>query len=139
MPTPYLTKLAEKHHRSIDYVEKLWDKAKDVAETNGHKDDWAYTVGVLKKMMGEKASFDPIVDTVTMDVPLLTRILELSREEVKSDADLHFVLERIIAASKTTQVLTMRDYATIAGKQPEAKPEAVAQINRVLSRLRLQS
>ncbi len=133
MPAPYIEKLADKHHRSVEYVEGLWNKAKQQAEEQGHKGDWAYVVGVLKRMLGETSATDSAVDTITMDVPLLTRILELSREEVKSDADLHFVLTRIIAASKTTDVLTMQDYVAISGKSSEA---SLSTARRVLSRLR---
>ena len=60
-----------------------------------------------------KEAQDP-VDTVTMDVPLLTRILELAREDVKTDADLHFVLTRILDL-KNKGVLTMQDYEQITG------------------------
>lgn len=61
---------------------------------------------------------DP-VDTVTLDIPLLTRILELSREEVKTDADLHDLITRILEL-KNRGVLSMNDYDHIAGiKGPE--------------------
>ena len=55
------------------------------------------------------------VDTVTLDIPLLTRILELAREDVKSDADLHFVITNILAI-KNKGVLTMQDYDEILKK-----------------------
>jgi len=58
---------------------------------------------------------DP-VDTVTMDVPLLTRLLELARENIKSDEDLHVVLSRILEL-KNKDVLTMNDYTQIAGPE----------------------
>ena len=52
------------------------------------------------------------VDTVTLDVPLLTRVLEFVREDLKSDVDLHFVLTNIINI-KNKGVLTMQDYESI--------------------------
>lgn len=55
------------------------------------------------------------VDTVTLDVPLLTRILELAREDLKSDVDLHFILTNILNI-KNRGTLTMQDYADIAKK-----------------------
>jgi hypothetical protein len=58
------------------------------------------------------------VDTVTLDVPLLTRILELAREEVKSDEDLHLVITNILAI-KNKGVLTMQDYDAILKKQDQ--------------------
>lgn len=52
------------------------------------------------------------VDTVTMDIPLLTRLLELVREDIKSDEDLHFILTKILEI-KNKDVLTMQDYDQI--------------------------
>ena len=52
-------------------------------------------------------------DTVTMDIPLLIRVLELSRETIKSDMDLHRVVEKLINI-RTKGMLTMKDYNYIA-------------------------
>lgn len=52
-------------------------------------------------------------DTVTMDIPLLIRILELAREDVKSDAELHEIVERLLEL-KNKETLTMEDYDYIA-------------------------
>jgi hypothetical protein len=52
-------------------------------------------------------------DTVTLDIPLLIRVLELAREDIKSDMDLHRVVERLIDM-RNNGVLTMDDYDTIA-------------------------
>lgn len=54
-------------------------------------------------------------DTVTMDVPLLIRMFELMREEVKSDEELHNVVERIL--SMKNKKLTMSDYKRITEKK----------------------
>lgn len=53
------------------------------------------------------------IDTVTLDVPLFVRVLEHAREDLKTDADLHVFVERVIKASKGVDVLTMADYAEI--------------------------
>jgi|LakMenEpi03Aug12_release.lakeMendotaPanAssembly.Ray.scaffolds.fasta_scaffold289095_3 hypothetical protein len=58
-----------------------------------------------------KENRDP-VDSVTMDIPLLTRILELSREDIKSDVDLHNLLTSILN-QKNKGILTMQDYESI--------------------------
>lgn len=63
------------------------------------------------------------VDTVTMDVPLLTRLLELAREDITDDAELHRVLERIIAI-KDVSVLTMDNYDEILGKLDQDETSA---------------
>jgi len=58
------------------------------------------------------------VDTVTMDVPLLLRVLEFAREEVQEDMDLHDLAERMIAMSKDGP-LSMDDYDSIVGSVEE--------------------
>ena len=52
-------------------------------------------------------------DAVTMDVPLLIRVFELVREDVKTDADLHNLVERLLSL-KDKGTLTMADYETIS-------------------------
>lgn len=51
--------------------------------------------------------------TVRMNVPLLIRLFELMREDVKTDADLHRVVENLLSVSDG-RVLDMGDYDTIA-------------------------
>lgn len=71
-----------------------------------------------KRMQG--LAMDPL-DTVTLDVPLFIRMMELAREDLKTDAELHEVVTRLLAASKEKDVLTMVDYNNIAGKDITAK------------------
>lgn len=52
-------------------------------------------------------------DVVSVDVPLLIRLLEYAREDAKTDMDLHNVTERLIALSQQGATLTMQDYDTI--------------------------
>lgn len=67
----------------------------------------------ILKPKNESVVSDPI-DTVSMDIPLLTRIMELMREETKTDADLHHVLEKMIELSKQKDgALSMDEYARI--------------------------
>ena len=67
--------------------------------TNGH--DQLHSEAVDKK------------DTVTLDIPLLIRVLELAREDIKTDMDLHRVVEKLINIRKKG-MLTMKDYNYIA-------------------------
>jgi ABC-type transporter Mla MlaB component len=55
------------------------------------------------------------VDSATVDVPLLIRLLEFAREDAKTDMDLHHVTENIIRLSATGKMLTMSDYEIIVG------------------------
>jgi hypothetical protein len=52
-------------------------------------------------------------DVIQMDVPFLIRVMEYAREDAKTDQDLHFATERMIAASNSGQVLTMDQYESI--------------------------
>lgn len=52
------------------------------------------------------------MDTIRIDVPTFLRLLELAREDVKNDADLHDIAEIVTKLSKQG-VVTMRQYNTI--------------------------
>ena len=52
------------------------------------------------------------MDIIKLDVPLFIRLLELAREEVKQDADLHDVAEAVIQLSQNKPA-TMADYDKI--------------------------
>jgi len=53
-------------------------------------------------------------DVLSFDIPLFIRILELAREDVKEDMELHRITERLLSIRKKG-VLTMDDYDFIAG------------------------
>ena len=62
------------------------------------------------------------MDIVQLDVPLFIRLLELAREDVKQDADLHDVAEAVIKMSQNGPV-TMAEYDQIvAFMQKQGKP-----------------
>ncbi len=62
--------------------------------------------------------------SVALDILLLTRLLEKAREGVKTDADLHLLLESIIAAQELNNgPLTMSNYDTIVTKHEKLKAE----------------
>ena len=73
-----------------------------------------------------------MADIVKLDVPLFIRLLELAREEIKDDADIHDVAEIVIKMSKQGPV-TMANYEAILdfmksqGKDSTEDPE----INRI--------
>jgi hypothetical protein len=72
-------------------------------------------------------------DTVTMDVPLLTKILDLVREEIKSDEQLHGLISKLVEM-KNQGVLTMDQYDQLAAKeQPEAEPNVELEAIRKLA------
>jgi hypothetical protein len=58
-------------------------------------------------------------DTVKMDVPLLLRIMEYSKEDAQSDMDLHHVVEKLIQLSAQGHTLNMDQYDQIVGSVQE--------------------
>ena len=69
----------------------------------------------LEKEADRAANVDKI-DTVTLDIPLLIRVFELVREDVKTDMDLHNLVERLLSI-KDKGTLTMADYETVSDAQ----------------------
>jgi hypothetical protein len=72
------------------------------------------------------------VDTVTMDVPLLIRLLEYAKEDAQTDMDLHNVAERLIELNKSNDVLSMTHYDTIVDGQPTGGEEPVDEVSTEL-------
>jgi hypothetical protein len=67
-------------------------KMRHMKETSGmgeRGDDWNEEKKAVKEAVDAK-------DTVTMDIPLLIRVLEYAREDAKTDMDLHKVVENLI-------------------------------------------
>jgi hypothetical protein len=62
---------------------------KEVSGMGERGDDWNEEKKQVKEAVDEK-------DTVTMDIPLLIRVLEYAREDAKTDMDLHKVVENLI-------------------------------------------
>jgi hypothetical protein len=55
-----------------------------------------------------------MIDVIKIDVPTFLRLLELAREDVKEDPDLHDITQKVIAISQE-RVVTMADYKDIVG------------------------
>ncbi len=77
------------------------------------------------------------MDIVKLDVPLFIRLLELAREDVKQDADLHDVAEAVIKLSQEGPV-TMADYDKIVAfmkgqgePAPEQPTESFDELDRI--------
>ena len=66
-------------------------------------------------------------DAITVDVPLLIRLLEYAREDAKTDMDLHDLAENAIKLSEEGRTLTMNDYDAIVPKQ-EAEPNRMQEL-----------
>jgi hypothetical protein len=99
----------------MDFIKSLTKKT--VTESISYEDA---LLARLEKEADRAANIDKI-DTVTLDVPLLIRVFELVREDVKTDMDLHNLVERMLSI-KDKGVLTMDDYETISSAQ--ASPDS---------------
>jgi hypothetical protein len=55
-----------------------------------------------------------MIDVTKIDVPTFLRLLELAREDVKEDPDLHDITQKVTAISQE-RVVTMADYKDIVG------------------------
>lgn len=99
----------------MDFIKSLTKKT--VTESISYEDA---LLARLEKEADRAANIDKI-DTVTLDVPLLIRVFELVREDVKTDMDLHNLVERMLSI-KDKGVLTMNDYETISSAQ--ASPDS---------------
>ena len=111
------------YSRSSEFrVFKQKHQKEQVQETSGmgeRGDDWNEETGgslPMKKKKLKKAwkklkeELDK-ADTVTMDIPLLIRVLEYAREDAKTDMDLHKVVENLIK---------MRDQGALSMSQYDA-------------------
>lgn len=56
------------------------------------------------------------LDTITVDVPLMIRLLEFAREDALDDKDLHFVAEHLIKLMQTNSLLSMKHYDAIVDR-----------------------
>ena len=56
------------------------------------------------------------MDKITVDVPLMLRLMEYAREDELHDKDLHFVAEHLIRLMETNTLLTMKHYDAIVDR-----------------------
>lgn len=55
-----------------------------------------------------------MIDVIKLDVPLFIRLMELAREDIKNDMDIHDIAE-IITKISNERLVTMADYDSIVG------------------------
>jgi hypothetical protein len=63
-------------------------------------------------------------DVICVDIPLMIRLFELAREDVKDDMELHKITERLIEI-RNKGTLTMADYDFIANGKAKIKEEVL--------------
>jgi hypothetical protein len=55
-----------------------------------------------------------MIDVIKLDVPVFIRLMELAREDIKNDMDIHDIAE-IITKISQERLVTMADYDSIVG------------------------
>jgi len=106
--------------KNVPTSPEKWARAKAAAKSKFAVYPSAYANGWASKkykaMGGGWKSVSEATDNkdqVILDIPLLIRVLELAREDIKTDMDLHRVVEKLISI-RNKGTLTMDDYNTIA-------------------------
>ena len=131
---PYICLYVKKNKvlRHECYAPTSYEAAKKAAGHWGLKSTAGVSAHLADDSDDVKEAEGDTVDTVSLDVPLLLRVLEFARESVQDDMGLHDVAERMIAMSKEGP-LTMDDYDNIVG-DVEALPAPVDEVsNKTLS------
>lgn len=52
-------------------------------------------------------------NNIEITIPLLIRLMELAREELKTDIDIHVIAERMGQLARSVDCFTMREYQKI--------------------------
>lgn len=71
-----------------------------------------------------------MIDVIKIDVPTFLRLLELAREDVKADPDLHDITQKVVAISQE-RVVTMNDYNEIIGFMKKQGDEEISRIRKL--------
>lgn len=71
-----------------------------------------------------------MIDVIKIDVPTFLRLLELAREDVKEDPDLHDITQKVVAISQE-RVVTMDDYNEIVGFMKKQGDEEISRIRKL--------
>jgi hypothetical protein len=144
-PDHYLARLIKDGKGDKKFLLQKWREAEDVVHKAGHADTWSHIMSVFQTLvkadvaMVSLSAKDPL-DTITVDVPLFIRLLELARETLKGDVELHDVVEAVLKLSKEKDVLTMDDYSKIwTTPEPETEEGNTMTQIKTLALARLQS
>ena len=110
MPSNIIKSFADKTGKSESEVEKLWDKAKEIADESNHKEDYDYIVGILKKMLKlneDKMRFRDLLENFNDDV---SKEISLELKNRVNKNAVYFFDERLIAdeAKNTFKMKTKR-------------------------------
>ena len=123
----YANIIAERVRLKESGGEGKWHISPSGAKTNMPPTDDDYEINYGEEGLAGKEN---PTDEVTVDVPLLIRLLEYAREDAQGDIDLHDVAERMIELSSEGRTLTMDDYNTICNTGDQELPRPANQDNQ---------
>ena len=104
--------------KKLEFIRDLTQKKQEIVQESLSYED-ALLARLEKMTESPVQEFTKGQDKVSMDVPLLLRIMEYAKEDAKTDMDLHHVADKLIELSIDGKVLTMDDYNTIVSKAAE--------------------
>jgi hypothetical protein len=107
--------------RQLDFIKSLTTKPVVTESTIVSYEDML--LSRLEHQANKISESQNPIDSVTLDIPLLIRLLEYAREDAKDDMDLHSVTERMILLSKSSETLSMSDYSHIVGEAIKQEPK----------------
>ena len=67
----------------------------------------------------KKIDYENEADTIKLNIPLMIRLLEYAREDIKKDIDIHILVENLVDLSDEGDVLVMKDYPKIVKIETE--------------------
>jgi hypothetical protein len=72
-----------------------------------------------------------MIDVIKIDVPTFLRLLELAREDVKEDPDLHDIAQKVVEQLSQDGVVTMADYEEIVDFMKQQGDDEIARIRKL--------
>lgn len=107
-------------------------KKEDNTKVGCTKGDVNKYLAALHANVDESVTNNNPTDTVSMDIPFLIRVMEYSKEDAKTDMDLHAATEKMISVSKSGKTLTMDDYDSIFSKKEEVNETSKEMVRRII-------
>lgn len=111
-------KIRKSFHGSNTAINK-WNKKNSLRSTS-EEVDGRVAGAIRQKVLAKESMMENAADKVTMDIPLLIRVMEYAKEDASSDMDLHKVAERMTELSASGDTLSMENYDQIISAIKEA-------------------
>jgi hypothetical protein len=126
--------LEKKKEKSTRLAERIIERVTEAGGNYGHHSNFnkhvsqsktppdrimkmAKSGAKLSKRNGYKIEDTEGIDSVSLDIPLLIRIVEYAREDAQDDMALHHIVDKLIELSQSGKTLTMDQYDAIVGDQ----------------------